>query len=153
MMRRILDGDPDVLAKTSQPETLLGIAVGIIGDRIVKRTGVGLAYRRHPAASGMPFQDEASVKEAVLEDLDLLDRLIARGALRFGSYDALYQAVALPDTMVAELLLRAGAEQVPGPGSGNRLMLQFAAEQSACKGRMLSLLEQYETSSGMARKS
>jgi hypothetical protein len=145
--RRILEGAADLIPETHRPESLLAMVVSLIGTRIVQRTRVGPSYRRDRAASGIPTEDEAVVKAAVAEDLDLLDLLIARGALRYPSYDAVYMALELPDPTVAERLLEAGAERTPGPRSGNLLPLRYAAGQSACKERMLALLGRYQIDS------
>src|SRR5262249_14524394 len=75
-VRKILDEDPEVIAQTLRPESLLAMAVALIGQRIIERTRVGPSYRRDRAASGIPVQDDALVEATVLEHIDLIDLLI-----------------------------------------------------------------------------
>ena len=78
----ILEEAADLIPETHRPESLLAMVVSLIGTRIVQRTRVGPSYRRDRAASGIPIEDEEVVEAAVAADLDFLDVLIARGALR-----------------------------------------------------------------------
>lgn len=141
--RALIAEDSQVLANTARPEALLAMVVNAIADKIVRRTGVGPSYRRDLAASGRRVDDGQTVAAAILEDMDVLDSLISAGALRYPSYDAVYGAVQLPDPIVAERLLAAGAERVPGPRSGNLCGLFHASQESACGTEMRALLERY----------
>jgi ankyrin repeat protein len=141
--RRILSEDPDAVAKTVLPEVLLRQVIGLISLKTIPLTIAESRSRRALDASGKGVDYATAVRAAVLEEMDLIDTLIARGALQYPSYDALYDAFELPDPMVAERLLEAGAERVARPGSPDRFGLFYAVRNSVCKEHMCSLLVRY----------
>jgi|GEM_PF-5690551 len=128
--RRMIQEDPEIVRKNPYSGSLLAEVVVMIEAKI--------NHRLPPGPVTVAQQVEAA--DAVLaEDGDILDLLIARGAPKQGSYEALYYAVQLPTLAIARRLLDFGAERTPSyPGSED---LFPAARRSPLRDEMLDLLQ------------
>ncbi len=98
--RALLKQNPHLVHSIIEPESLLDEATSLIDKKL----------RLH-ANNNEVFPADASVRQRIIaENKDILELLMAQGAPKKGSYHAMFRAVQLPDTEIAEMLLNYGAE-------------------------------------------
>src|SRR5437764_14778165 len=101
-VRSFLASDPHAVRNARFPEYLLTDAIILITVKLAEK---GLAFR--PSLNPAEMK---TAREVIDSYKDIVELLIAQRAPRNGIYHALFDAVQLPDTEVARLLLEYGVK-------------------------------------------
>jgi hypothetical protein len=138
----MLEG-PDAVRNAPHPELLPRLAVWVVFEAVMESVGplFAIMLRR-----GRFELDREALAIVVKDHIDILESLLAKGMPMERSYDALMIAVQLPDTSVAELLLKSGAtvsEPFYKSGIGAGHGVTGRARRSPCKDEMIALLRSH----------